>query len=562
MVPGGAGRRGFLRCQTAALNPSPNMLSRLTAFSKIIFALTLLALAGMLAFWWSTPYGLGLVNDTASYVEGAANLLAGKGFVHISGGGELTPITHFPPLFSLALAGFGLAGMDLLAGARLLITFLFGLDILLVGLTIYKISRSALFALFGAAVLAFSDVHLGVYSFALSEPLFLTLMLVVFLCLAKSYERREWYWSVLTGFFLSLAYLTRYAGVSLFITILLAAALLPRPLQAPRKESRLLDRSPYREILLILSGALPPVLAWNLYSLAQTGALSNRLITWHPAPFQVWFEALKNLLTWAAPDDLLSHFPLAGRLLSLFSLLLLPGLLSWLVWVISQTHRKTGVQRQGNNQSVLAFSLALQILVYLGFLVISISLVDAATPLNDRILSVIYLPEMILFACGLAWVWKALSGRVAILRWGIGLFCALFLIFSVKDGLSMVQQLSTQGQGFAHQGWQASQTIQAIQRLPEITLYSNKPTAIYLLTGRSAYNIPTPTDSATGLSRSSYASDRDLIQQRVQQGEALLVLFGLRDSQAPDEVLLFKDLSAGLPVLADYGDGVIFGIAP
>ena len=65
----------------------------------------------------STPFGLGLVNDSAYYIEGAANLLAGKGFVRLSGGGELKPITHFPPLFSLVLAGLGLAGMDCKRGA-------------------------------------------------------------------------------------------------------------------------------------------------------------------------------------------------------------------------------------------------------------------------------------------------------------------------------------------------------------------------------------------------------------------------------------------------------------
>ena len=541
------------------------MLSRLTRDHKIFFvvALLALALAGMAALWRSTPYGLGLVNDTAYYVEGAANLLAGKGFVRLSGGGELKPITHFPPLFSLALAGLGLAGLPLLVGARLLITFLFGLDILLVGLSIYKISRSALFALFGALLLAISDVHLGVYSFALSEPLFLTLMLAVFLSLTQSFARREWYWAVLTGLLLSLAYLTRYAGASLFITLLLTVVLLQLPAQRQRKEARRLSRSPFKEIILTLAGAFLPILVWNLYNLttSQTGALSNRQIAWHPVSFEVLFEALKNLLTWAAPNEILSRFPSVGRLLSLLSLTLLPGLLAWLASIIRRYGRNPA-ERVTNGRLALAFALALHILVYLGFLVISLSFFDAATPLNDRLLSVIYLPEMILFACGLAWLWERLSGRAAILRLGLGLFCALFLLFSVRDGLAAVQQLSAQGQGFAHQGWGESRTLQAIRDLPEIILYSNKPTAIYLLTGKSAYIIPTPTDSVTGLPRPAYAADRELIQQRVQQGQAVLVLFGLKGSDEPDEVALFNDLSAGLPVLADYGDGVIFGVSP
>src|SRR4030067_586560 len=116
----------------------------MTAQRRWIFIIILLAMSliGMSALWRSTPYGLGLVNDSATYVEGTTSLLAGKGYVRISGGGEIKPITHFPPLFSLLLAGLGLVGIDLLHGARLLITFLFGMDIVLVGLSIYKISRS------------------------------------------------------------------------------------------------------------------------------------------------------------------------------------------------------------------------------------------------------------------------------------------------------------------------------------------------------------------------------------------------------------------------------------
>jgi hypothetical protein len=60
----------------------------------------------------------------------------------------------------------------------------------------------------------------------------------------------------------------------------------------------------------------------------------------------------------------------------------------------------------------------------------------------------------------------------------------------------------------------------------------------------------------------TYAADRALIQQRVLEGRAVLILFGLKDSQEPDEIALFQDLSAGLPMQADYGDGVIFGIFP
>jgi hypothetical protein len=513
--------------------------------------LAAVSLVGMLALWRSTPYGLGLVNDSATYVEGATSILAGKGYVRVSGGGELKPITHFPPLFSILLAGLGLLGMDFLQGARVLITILFGVDILLVGLSVYKISQSMVFAYLGALLLAVSDLHLGVFSFALSEPLFITLMLAGFLCLAESFDHPHWIWQVMTGVILSLAYLTRFAGASLFLTAVLVITLL-RP-------SKILKR-----IGLMLAGAIPPMLAWLANTLIQGGtrALGNRQLLWHPPPIKTLFEAIKNLLTWIAPNDLLAAGSIWGRMLSLFSILILPALIVWLIWVV--WHRYSLGKRRGEPEGdfALAFTQGLHLLVYLGFLVVSLTFFDASTPLNDRILSVIYVPELILFSSGLAWLWLRSSGRMVIYRWGIAIFSVLLVAFSVKDGYAAVQQLGDEGQGFTHRGISGSPAIQVIRELPPTVIYTNKPGAIFLLTGKSAYVAPTPMDPVTSQVRSTYKDDLVTMQQRVRNGEAILVLFGLRNSQDPDDVDLFADLSTGLHLLVDYGEIVIFGSSP
>jgi len=514
-------------------------------------ALVGLALAGMLALWRSTPYGLGLVNDSATYIEGATRLLEGKGYVRISGGGEIKPITHFPPLFSLLLAGFGVFGSDLLHAARLLVTFLFGVDILLVGVSVYRISRSMVFACLGALLLAVSDLHLGVYSFTLSEPLFITLMLAAYLCLGKSFDATHWFWLILTGFLLSLATLTRFAGASLFMTALLVLLLLRPP-------------STLKRIGFILAGALPAILAWQFYSLSasETGSLGNRLLLWHPPPVETLFEAVKNLLTWVAPGVLLSASPVWGRLLSLASLLVVPGLLVWLFWVLRQRNMFARQLGGVGSSRALAFTHVVHVLIYLGFLVVSITIFDASTPLNDRILSVIYIPEMILFASALAWVWSKLHGRLAVLRWGMAALLALLVAFSVKDGYAAVGQLGREGQGFAHREISGSTAIQTIRQMPPTIIYSNRPGAIFLLTGRSAYVAPTPGDPVTGQARGSYAEDLLQMKLRVSQGEAVVVMFGLRNSQDSAEVDLFNDLTAGLSVRADYGEIIIFGVSP
>ena len=512
--------------------------------------LAMISIVGMFALWRSTPYGMGLVNDSATYVEGATNLLAGKGFVRISGGGEIKPITHFPPLFSLLLAGFGFMGMDLLHAARILITILFGIDILLVGLSISKISHSVVFALLGALFLAVSDLHLGVYSFALSEPLFITLMLAAFLFLAEGFDRSSFWWSGLTGLTLSLAYLTRFAGVSLLLTTLLVILLLQPP-------------KPIKRLGFILAGAGVPVLFWYAYSLMAggIGSLGNRQLLWHPLSPRTLFEALKNLLTWIAPSDLLASSLIWGRMLSLVSILVLPVLMIWLGWVVWNRLRSSRQPINPGGSLALAFTQGLHVPVYLGFLVISLTFFDASTPLNDRILSVIYLPEMILFWSALAWLWSKASGRLVFVRWVIAIACGILIVFSVKDGYAAMLQLGSEGQGFAHRGLSGSPAIETIRQLSPTTLYSNKPGAIFLLTGKTAYVAPTPTDPVTGLGRTNYMDDLALLHQRVSDGAAVLILFGLRNDPDVDEAELFTDLSDNLPVMADYGEIVLFGLS-
>jgi 4-amino-4-deoxy-L-arabinose transferase-like glycosyltransferase len=390
------------------------MPPKLLTSSRVLYlTLILLSLLGMLALWRSTPYGLGLVNDSAFYIEGADNLLAGNGYVRTSGGGEIKPITHFPPLFSLLLAGVSLSGLELLVAARLLALLLFGTTIFLLGLSVYQLSRSRLFALLGALLLATSDVFLGVYSMALSEALFLALMLAAFLALARGLERPSLGWLAGAGLLLSLATLTRYAGASLYLTAILVVVLVGWAGKTLRWKALGM------QVGALLAGGLPLLLAWGIASRLGDGSrlgsgaesVGNRLVSWHPPALTMLFEAAKNLLTWLAPDDLLGIAPFFGRLLSLVSLLLLPGLLAWLVW------RLWPRRAPAASTPTLAWLLALHVPVYLGFLVVSLTLFDASTPLNARILSPAYLALLGLFAAGLGWAWRWLMHRQPRWRW-------------------------------------------------------------------------------------------------------------------------------------------------
>jgi len=144
----------------------------------------------------------------------------------------------------------------------------------------------------------------------------------------------------------------------------------------------------------------------------------------------------------------------------------------------------------------------------------------------------------------------------------VAIFCLLLVVFSAKDGYAAVGQLGREGQGFAHRGISESPAVEIIRAMPPTLIYSNKPGAIFLLTGKTAYVAPTPIDPVTGQERSNFQDDLALMQQRVRDGEAVLVLFGLRNSDELEDVKLFVELSDDLAVQADYGEIVIFGASP
>ena len=506
-------------------------------------ALVILSLVGMLALGWSTRFGLGLSNDSASYVNGAENLRLGHGYTRTSGAGELKAITHFPPFYSLLIAMLTLPGLNLLQTAHLINLVLFSLDILLVGCLVYQISQSRLFSLFSALLLALSDSFLGIYAMLLSEALFITLMLALFLALGQFIHRRSSGWLFTCGVLAGLAYLTRFAGVSLFVTILIFLLGIAPTIKVYLKHS-----------LVFLVGGFPFVSGWILSNLRYGNNIGNRVISIHLPTLHKVFEALKNLLSWAALDDFMNAQRIFGWALSALSLLLFPALVAWVArWFWITKTRKEAI----NSGVSLSVGLGLHILVYFAFLLVTISFFDASTTLDDRILSIIFIPQLVLFSSGLGSLSGILDNKSKWLRAAFTAVCLTFLIFSGLDGVREAEQLGRDGLGFNHSGWKNSQTIQFVRAMPPAILYSNRPTAIYLLTGKSSYIVPTAVDPVTTQDRSTYRSDLETMHGQILAGKAILILFqGSNNGEVEENTAA---LTQGLELIADFNEADIYG---
>src|ERR1044071_7029191 len=163
------------------------------------FALTLIALIGMLLIIRATPNGLGLSDDSIAYIAGARSMLAGHGYreAWLASNG---PVTHFPPAFSSVLAFVGLFGMDSLRAARWVNALLFALNAGLLGILGWRMTRSLVAGIVLAAFFFVGGEIFQVHAVAMSEPLFIFLSLLSFWMFDLYFERdHHWLWIVACG---------------------------------------------------------------------------------------------------------------------------------------------------------------------------------------------------------------------------------------------------------------------------------------------------------------------------------------------------------------------------
>jgi hypothetical protein len=161
---------------------------------------------------------------------------------------------------------------------------------------------------------------------------------------------------------------------------------------------------------------------------------------------------------------------------------------------------------------------------------------------------------MILFCSGLARLHLSTGLASKAARVLVVGSCLFFTLFNTLDGIRAVEELGRDGLGFNHSGWRESPALRTLQSMPFRVLYSNRPTAIYLLTGRTSYIIPTRTDPVTLQPRTDYPSELETMRSQIAKGVAILVLFRETEDEGG-----WYDLTEGLPMLADYGDASLYG---
>ena len=129
------------------------------------------------------------------------------------------------------------------------------------------------------------------HTFALSEPLFITLMLAAILTLTYAVEQELWYLPAAAGLLVSLTYMTRYIGLSLLATGVVALFVFSKT-----------GKERLTKIGWFLVTGLAGGIAWVIRNMLVSGNAANRSLLYHPLTADKLQEGTQTLISFLFPD--------------------------------------------------------------------------------------------------------------------------------------------------------------------------------------------------------------------------------------------------------------------
>ncbi|GAB4476144.1 MAG: hypothetical protein Kow0088_13730 [Anaerolineales bacterium] len=415
---------------------------------------------------YATVWGAGWVGDSYQYI-GSARSLAHQGKLAYPGSGEiLIPLTHYPPAFPVVLACFEWLGLDAYVMVRYFHGFLFGVMILLVGVTVYRISHSYPSSLLASLLTLFSAALLERHAWALSEPLFLVATVGGFLAVDVFFKTNKRIALLLALICFTVAWLTRYVGVVAIITIICIYALVNQRYW----KQRVVDIG----LALVLPTA--PILLWTVRNFQLEGRFLNRSLTFTPLGEKNWLSIIQNLAGWVLPGRVIlgrEKWLLIGGVVAVFFLAL---------WWIYENRRKETSPLKVLRSMPLIPTYILYGVIYVPVVILSKLFFDPMIGFTERMLIPTQLSVIIIVPVGLNYLWKTQGWFVKVV---VVTAALLLLFYYVNEGTTRLERLHRQGLGIANRRWHESQVIKLLPTLGGGEIYSNSQSSMYLWTGRA-----------------------------------------------------------------------------
>ena len=500
--------------------------------------LLIISAAGIVLDLTVIRHGVGATGDAIWYMQGAENILKGYGYGILLGNGFM-PITIFPPFYSIFLAGFGWFGISIYNMAGVLNALLLGVNIYLTGWIIYQLTRSAVASIVAGTFTFLCFDLFVIHTWAMSEPLFLTLTLLSLLSIIHYQKKGRIHFLILAGLLSGLSVITRYVGISLGIALCLWILFFGKG----NIKKRCLDLV----ILGILS--LLPVVVFFIHNailgVVITGRATLVFQTFSKEnyaelilAFNSWFfPGINNLLPWFFKKVLFFGLVLSSTVLFFFS--------------VRHSHQtENDDQRLLTHFEYLAlFYLIIYGLTFMGSTYLSITTWTASQ--IPRYLVPIYPVFIILVVLIFLRVHPAISGRSKVFG-GVAI-CLGFAILGLyiynfstlyKKGINL---------GYTDIKNNFPALVNELKSIdPNRPLIASNYELITFLAGRPAYSMPEETDVLTGITNPNLpqmlAKITDLINHK-----GVLAVF----RTSPDETFYFDSMIKNMTLLGNYGNGWI-----
>ncbi|MBI1994859.1 MAG: hypothetical protein HYU31_19300 [Deltaproteobacteria bacterium] len=456
----------------------------------------------------ATPWGLGLSPDSVVYIGAARSLAQGLGFSLPTDSAAMAPVVHYPPLYPALLAMASFSGLNVIAAAKWLNVFLLCANVFLAGIIGYRASGLFPLAILTAGLVATAFPMALVHSMVWSEPLFMVCQSAALLFLLSYFRERACRSLIAAAVATALSILGRYVGVSLVISG--AAAILW--LGAERWKKKFLD------VGIFLAVSSLPIGLWAARNRWVAGTSTNRKIGFHPAGLGELSAAVDAIGAW------LSAFWNSPTNIQLVSVCVV--VVGGLALGVSRRRLETNdAPANVPGIKMVSFLMALVAVTYLALLFLTISLFDAQTPVDSRLLAPGYVPSLLFVVS--AWTLSAQRGpehgRFRFVAPAIGL---LVIGLQLPATLTWLQQHYRQGIGYSSREWQESETIkQLATRMPAAVIYSNAPDVIYALLGRPARMIPRRTMTASNLPNPNFHAELEQMNRTLQAANGVIVFF-------------------------------------
>jgi hypothetical protein len=482
--------------------------------------------------WVNTPFGVDTGHDSLFYLSAAKNIASGRGLYWTGSGGELKPLTHFPPFYPLILAGFSQIGFPINLSARLIAACLFGFNILLIGFVLYKFTQRVFISVLGASLLMVSPVLVETHLQAMSEPVFFFTSIASFVMLALFINQPRRSFFILAVLFSALAYLSRYSGIAV-----LAASFLSLLILGKRS-----FKAKVRDAFVFVGLTSLPMLLWMVRNKLLTGSTTNRGLYIHLINSDTLRQFLDTIFYWFSPK-LHSHW--------------LEVVLLSLVFVISAAFAWRQIRRHCETDCrapYLAIILLIFSVVYVVFLMVSLSFFDASTRISNRILSPLFLAYVLIVLLTMSYSVK----RVGQFIIPVGFLVILFigpLPYMLQQTNQMLTNIKRSGSGFTSQAWMTSPLIQWIRDSDsELVIITNQAMAVNFLTDIPAYQIPERFDPVKEEVRPDYRQQMQSIRMLLDEAHSFMVIFERRDISMPSDA----DLVEGLQLIFTATDGWVY----